>query len=324
MNYTRPRLSLVPTRNFLQLPVIADTGRLIAPCGYQNIPCENNILREYHANSWNFRVIIHTMIQERDILLQASNLGRRDGRNQRLEGLDLVLRRGQVLGLLGVNGAGKSTTLALLSGALRPTSGRVEILGIDLHRHPSQAKRHLGLLPERPPLYPNLTVDENLDFAARLRGMQGKAARSARERIKRQLDLGAFGARLCGRLSKGMAQRVGIAQALVHEPQVVILDEPTAGLDPAQARELRTFIGDIRSRCGVLLATHILRDVEALCEEVLILRDGRLAARERLHEQNRVRIHLLRPPPRKGKPGTASGRGGRAQPGRGMVRTGAR
>ena len=236
------------------------------------------------------------MIQERDILLQASGLGRRDGRNQRLEGLDLVLRRGQVLGLLGVNGAGKSTTLALLSGALRPTSGRVEILGIDLHRHPRRAKRHLGLLPERPPLYPNLTVDENLDFAARLRGMKGKAARSARERIKRQLDLATFGTRLCGRLSKGMAQRVGIAQALVHEPQVVILDEPTAGLDPAQARELRTLIGDIRSRCGVLLATHILRDVEELCEEVLILRDGRLAAHERLHEQNRVRIHLLRPP----------------------------
>ena len=236
------------------------------------------------------------MIQERDILLQASGLGRRDGRTQRLEGLDLVLRRGQVLGLLGVNGAGKSTTLALLSGALRPTSGRVEILGIDLHRHPRRAKRHLGLLPERPPLYPNLTVDENLDFAARLRGMKGRAARSARERIKRQLDLAAFGARLCGRLSKGMAQRVGIAQALVHEPQVVILDEPTAGLDPAQARELRTLIGDIRSRCGVLLATHILRDVEELCEEVLILRDGRLAAHERLHERNRICIHLLRPP----------------------------
>ena len=236
------------------------------------------------------------MIQEQDILLQASGLGRRDGRNMRLEGLDLVLRPGQVLGLLGVNGAGKSTTLALLSGALRPTSGRVEILGIDLHRHPRRAKRHLGLLPERPPLYPNLTVDENLDFAARLRGLKRKAARAAREQVKRQLDLAAFGRRLCGRLSKGMAQRVGIAQALIHQPQVLILDEPTAGLDPVQASELRALIGEIRSRCGILLATHILRDVEQLCEEVVILREGRLAAHEHLHEQNRARIHLLQPP----------------------------
>ena len=237
------------------------------------------------------------MKQERDILLHANGLGRREGRKVRVEGLDLDLARGQVLGLLGVNGAGKSTALALLSGALRPTSGRVEILGLDLHRQPQRAKRHLGLLPENPPLYPNLSVDENLDFAARLRTLRGRAVRAARERVKRRLDLESFGRRLCGRLSRGMAQRVGIAQALIHDPEVLILDEPTAGLDPAQAAELRALVGDIRARCAVLLATHILRDVEVLCEEVVVLREGRIAARERLHEQQLARVRLLRPPP---------------------------
>ena len=228
-------------------------------------------------------------------LLQARGLERRDGRILRVCGLDLELHRGEVLGLLGVNGAGKSTTLALLSGALRPTRGRVEILGLDMHQQPLRAKRHLGLLPESPPLYPDLTVDENLDFAARLRGLGGSTAHEARKRVKRELDLGGFGRRLASRLSRGMAQRVGIAQAIIHDPEVLILDEPTAGLDPAQARELRQLIAGLRKGCAVLLATHILHDVEALCDRVAILREGRLVARHHL-DQTHVRVHLRHPP----------------------------
>ncbi len=231
-----------------------------------------------------------------DILLQGEELGRRDGPVARLRGLDLELRAGEVTALLGVNGAGKSTALALLSGALRPTRGRVRVLGLDLHRQPRQARRHLGLLPERPPLYPELTVDENLDFAARLRGLDRRQARQARRRVKRQLDLTTFGRRLAGRLSRGMAQRVGIAQALVHEPEVVILDEPTAGLDPAQARELRQLIAGLGDGRAVLMATHLLQDVEQLCQQVIILREGRPVTRERLGEGKGARIHLQRPP----------------------------
>lgn len=230
-----------------------------------------------------------------DILLQARDLERRDGGLIRVRDLDLVLRQGEIMGLLGINGAGKSTTLALLSGALRPTRGRVEVLGFDLHRRPREAKRHLGLLPESPPLYPNLTVDENLDFAARLRGLAGRAVPQAREQVKRQLELGGFGRRLCSRLSKGMAQRVGIAQSIIHQPEVLILDEPTAGLDPAQARELRQLVMALRGSCAVLLATHILRDVEVLCDRVSILREGRLVTHESLQHQH-VRVHLQRPP----------------------------
>ncbi|HHH13577.1 MAG TPA: ABC transporter ATP-binding protein [Thiolapillus brandeum] len=231
-----------------------------------------------------------------DILLQAKGLERRDGPRVRLRGLDLELRRGEVMGLLGVNGAGKSTALALLGGALRPTRGEVRILNHDLHRDPLRARRLLGLLPERPPLYPGLTLDENLDFAARLRGLSRREARKARERVKRQLDLVPFGRRLAGRLSRGMAQRAGIAQALVHTPRVLILDEPTAGLDPAQARDLRALVDELREDRAVLLATHLLQDVEQLCRRVTLLREGRVVLQERLDELPRARVRLLHPP----------------------------
>ncbi len=214
-----------------------------------------------------------------------------------MRGLDLELRAGETTALLGVNGAGKSTTLALLCGALRPTRGQVRVLGMDLYRQPRQAKRHLGLLPERPPLYPELTVDENLDFAARLRGLDRRQAQQARRRVKQELDLTGFSRRLAGRLSRGMAQRVGIAQALIHQPEVVILDEPTASLDPVQAKSLRGLVAALGEKRAVLLATHLLADVEQLCHQVIVLRDGQVAARERLFDQPGARVHLLRPPP---------------------------
>lgn len=229
------------------------------------------------------------------LLLSARNLGRADQKSIRLADFNLELHQGEVIGLLGVNGAGKSTTLALLSGALAPSNGYVEVLGRNLHQHP-QAKRHIGLLPEQPPLYPNLSVDENLDFTAQLRGLRAPRIRTAREKVKRRLDLTSLGRRLCGRLSKGMAQRVAIAQALIHAPAILILDEPTAGLDPTQAQELRELIRTLASESGILLASHILTDIEQLCQRVVILNQGHQVAEQALDGGGMVRIRLGAPP----------------------------
>ena len=231
------------------------------------------------------------------IILKAENLGRSDGRQKRVSGLSLSLKKGEILGLLGINGAGKSTTLALLSGALAPSSGRVEVMSMDLHRQPG-AKRHIGLLPEKPALYPELTVDENLDFAARIRGMARGQVKAARENIKQRCDLVQVGRRLAGRLSKGYQQRTGIAQAMIHSPSVLALDEPTAGLDPVQADQLRSLIQSISPDCGIILASHVLLDMEQLCQRVLVLNDGKLVSERSLTGESNgvVRLHLTRAP----------------------------
>lgn len=236
------------------------------------------------------------MSEERPILLQAERLSRRDGGTARLSGLDMKLQQDEVLGLLGVNGSGKSTTLALLSGALAPSSGRVTVMGRDLHRQPRLARRHIGLLPEQPPLYPALTLDENLAFAARLQGLSKTEALAARRRVKRQMGLASIERRLCGRLSRGQALRAGIAQALIHRPNILILDEPTAGLDPAQAEELRELIRELAPGRGVILASHILLDVERLCSQVAVLNEGRLVADQTLRHSATARVRLLSPP----------------------------
>ena len=236
--------------------------------------------------------IIHGMTAP---LLQATGLERTDQGSARLADFNLRLERGEVVGLLGVNGAGKSTALALLSGALAPSRGRVEVLGRNLHASPS-VRHHIGLLPERAPLYPQLTVEENLDFAGRLRGLRGKALSQARNKMVEQLDLGGFQRRLCSRLSRGMAQRAAIAQALIHSPDILILDEPTAGLDPAQAQELRNLIRRVSPDCAVLLASHILEDMEQLCSRVVVLSRGRKVAEQSLKDGSSLRVRLGRPP----------------------------
>lgn len=206
--------------------------------------------------------------------LRVRNLSRRYGNHVAVRGLDLDLRQGEVLGLLGPNGAGKSTTMQMLAGTLAPGGGSIEICGIDLMEHPAAAKVHLGYLPEIPPLYPELTVREFLRYAARLHQVPRGKLDGAIDRTLQQCALIEVGHRLIGRLSKGYRQRVGIAQALVHNPSVIILDEPTAGLDPLQRREMRTLIGELGRNRGVLLSTHSLTEAEALCGKVLILQQG--------------------------------------------------
>ncbi len=210
-------------------------------------------------------------------LVKVTGLNRFFGATHAVKDLSFELRKGEVLGFLGPNGAGKSTTMKMLCGALAPSSGQVLIDGHDLFMSPLQAKRELGYLPESPPLYPDLTVDEYLNFCCQIRGIRSTRERSrAVEEAKRRCGLTLVGRRLLGTLSKGFRQRAGIAQAILHGPSVVVLDEPTSGLDPIQIREIRTLIEELRDEHSVLLSTHILPEVTSVCDRVLILHEGRL------------------------------------------------
>jgi ABC-2 type transport system ATP-binding protein len=193
-----------------------------------------------------------------------------------LSGISLTLDKGEVLGLLGPNGAGKSTTLAIVSGNLIPASGGVTIAGFDMLREPVRAKAMLGYLADQPPLYRELTVDEYLMYCARLNRVAANERHAAMEHVKRRCGLRQAGRRLIGNLSKGYQQRVGIAQALIHNPPVVILDEPTVGLDPLQIQEVRNLINELRGDHAVILSTHILPEVQALCDRVEIINQGKL------------------------------------------------
>lgn len=221
-----------------------------------------------------------------EVLLRAEALQRDYGDRRALTGLSLVLRRGEVLGLLGPNGAGKSTAMRLLSGALPPTAGSVSINGHDLLEEGRLAKRALGYLPEQPPLYPELTVRRYLTYCARLRGVKRSDVAGAVDEALRRCGLTDVATRLIGTLSKGYQQRVGIAQAIVHRPALVILDEPTVGLDPLQIREVRALIGELRAGHGVIISSHILPEIQSLCDRVIILYQGRPVYSGNLTELN--------------------------------------
>ncbi len=197
-----------------------------------------------------------------------------------LRGLSFELQTGEVLGLLGPNGAGKTTTLQILSGALTPSSGRVSIGGKDLIAEPRACKLLLGYLPEHPPLYPELTVDEYLGFCARLRQLRRARVPAAVKRVREQCGLEDTGRRLIGNLSKGFQQRVGIAQAIIHSPPLVILDEPTVGLDPIQIREIRRLIRELAGEHSIILSTHILAEAQAVCDRVQIINRGQIMLSE--------------------------------------------
>lgn len=234
-----------------------------------------------------------------EVLIRAENLARRYGPHAAVTDLSFELRRGQVLGLLGPNGAGKTTSLRMLTGTLAPQAGRIHINGMDLAAQPAAAKARLGYLPERPPLHPELRVDEFLRFCARLHG----ADTSGVERAIAACGLTAMSRRVIRSLSKGYQQRVGLAQAIVHDPAVIILDEPTVGLDPNQMREMRRLIRSLAPERAIILSSHILSEVEAVCDQVIILAGGQVVFKDALHswrDQARERslvIGLRRPPP---------------------------
>ena len=207
-------------------------------------------------------------------LLRSEDLCRWFGDTAAVRGISLQVEVGEILGFLGPNGAGKSTTMRMLSGVLAPSSGRILLDGIDLVENPLPAKAALGYLPEHPPLYLDLTVDEYLDFCARLRRIPSNQRADALRRAKARCGLQQAGGRLLGNLSKGYRQRAGIAQAILHRPKLVILDEPTSGLDPNQIGEIRALIQELGKQHGVILSSHILPDVQAVCDRVLIINNG--------------------------------------------------
>src|SRR5512142_879631 len=210
------------------------------------------------------------------LTLSARNLARRHDDRLVVNDVSLELRHGEVLGLLGHNGAGKSTTLQMLTGALPPHSGQIEVCGFDLKRQPQQAKSCIGFLPEHPPLYRDMRVDDYLLYAARLHRVQSGKLAAALDQAKQRCGLRDCGKKLIGTLSKGYQQRVGIAQAIIHNPAVVVLDEPTVGLDPAQIRDIRSLIRELGNSSSVILSTHLLNEAESLCDRVIILKQGRL------------------------------------------------
>jgi len=232
-------------------------------------------------------------------LIHAEHLERRYGRLRAVSDLSLSVKRGEVLALLGPNGAGKTSTLSMLTGNLAPHNGRILIAGHDLAESPRQAKRALGYLPEVPPLYPELTVTEYLRFCARLHGYGRKQARSAATATCARCGLEEVSSRLTGHLSKGYQQRLGIAQAIVHGPEVIVLDEPTVGLDPVQIRSTLTLIRELAADAAVIVSTHLLNEAATVASRVAIMTHGRI-----VHETTgdtgaqRLRIECTRPPAR--------------------------
>lgn len=208
-------------------------------------------------------------------VLQLDRISRRRAGRAAVKELSLSLQAGQVLGLLGVNGAGKSTTLSMIAGALRPDSGGIQLNGADFLEHPELAARQIGWLPEHAPLWPELTVDEHLDAHGRLRGMSAVSLHQARTAIIERLELQPRARRLAGVLSQGQRQRLGLACALLHRPALLVLDEPANALDPVQTTALRTLIREqAAAGTAVILSTHLLPEVTAVCDRVAILHEG--------------------------------------------------
>lgn len=211
-----------------------------------------------------------------NLTVEAIELTRIYGGREAVSNVSFSLSQGEVLGFLGPNGAGKSTTMKMLTGNLAPSQGSVKICGIDMIEHPKEDKALIGYLPEMRPLYKELTVDEYLTVAARLHRVSARHIAKAVEVAKERCGLGHMSKRLIENLSNGYQQRVGIAQAIIHSPMVVILDEPTVGLDPIQIRDIRTLIRELGSDHSVIISTHILPEVEMVCDHVQIIDQGKL------------------------------------------------
>ena len=211
-------------------------------------------------------------------MIEVSNLTKRYAGRTAVDDISFTVTRGEIVGLLGPNGAGKSTTMRVLSGFMPASSGTVRVAGLDVFHDSVEARRHIGYMPENNPLYPEMRVREYLKFRARLKGLGWRRSRERVTTVMEQCSLTDVSRRIIGQLSKGYRQRVGLADALVHEPDLVILDEPTIGLDPHQIRSVRTLIKSLGGRHTVLISTHILPEVEMMCGRVLIMFNGRVLA----------------------------------------------
>jgi len=211
-------------------------------------------------------------------MIKVEGLTKRYARTVAVDNISFEVEKGQIVGFLGPNGAGKTTTMRVLTGFLPPTEGTANVAGYDVIESPIEVKKRIGYLPETPPLYPEMEVTEYLTFAGRLKGISSRDIASRVDDVTGKCALGEVRNRLIAKLSKGYRQRVGLAQAIIHNPDVLILDEPTSGLDPKQIIEIRDLLKALAPDHTIILSTHILSEVEHSCERVIIISQGRLVA----------------------------------------------
>jgi ABC-2 type transport system ATP-binding protein len=213
-------------------------------------------------------------------MLEVRNLTKRYGDITAVRNVSFSAAQGQILGFLGPNGAGKTTTMRILTGFLPATSGTAKVAGFDVFTESEEVRRRIGYLPENPPLYADMTTESYLRFVARIKGMPKAAVDDAIDRAVRTCGLESVRDRLLGHVSKGFRQRAGLAQALIHDPPVLVLDEPTIGLDPRQIIEIRALIRQLAGQRTVILSTHILPEVSQICEKVVIINEGEVVLEE--------------------------------------------
>lgn len=239
-----------------------------------------------------------------DNIVTIENLSHRYSSAWAIRNINLSIDRKGILGLLGSNGAGKSTTMNILCGVLNQTEGTVSICGIDMRRHPKEAKKQIGFLPQHPPLHLELTIHEYLTHCAHLRRIPKAQVKQAVEEVKVKCGVAHFSDRLLKNLSGGYRQRVGIAQAIIHKPQLVVLDEPTNGLDPVQILEVRKLIREIAEERAVIFSTHILSEVQVLCRDIVMIEKGKVVFADTMEafnnyiEPNGVQIWFGKMPPK--------------------------
>jgi ABC-2 type transport system ATP-binding protein len=240
-------------------------------------------------------------------MIKVEGLTKRYARTVAVNDVSFEVEKGQIVGFLGPNGAGKTTTMRILTGFLPATEGRANVAGYDVQENPMEVKKRIGYLPETPPVYPEMEVAEYLDFAGQLKGIAKGDIKQRRDDAIGRCSLGDVRNTLIGKLSKGYRQRVGIAQAIIHNPEVLILDEPTSGLDPKQIIEIRELLRALAGEHTIVLSTHILSEVEHSCERVIIISRGKVVAQDSVANlTNRLRgseAVALEVAPTEGRPG---------------------
>src|SRR6201997_591035 len=223
-------------------------------------------------------------------MITVNDLSKRYARNLAVDRISFEVQKGEIVGFLGPNGAGKTTTMRMLTCFLPPSSGTASVAGFDVLEKPLEVKKRIGYLPESPPIYPEMETTEYVEFVGKLKGLSGSDLQKRVDYVCERCAIADVKSKLLGKLSKGYRQRVGLAQAIIHNPDVLILDEPTAGLDPKQINETRDLIKSLAGDHTIILSTHILPEVEQTCEQVIIINKGKLVATDSVSNlQNRAR-----------------------------------
>lgn len=221
-------------------------------------------------------------------MIEVQQLCKNYGERQAISDLTFKIEKGDVVGFLGPNGAGKSTTMKIITGFMAPSSGEAKVCGFDVFENPLEVKKRIGYLPETPPLYTDMKIIDYLRYVAKLKQVDAKKINSLVERALNKTQLLAVKGRLIQNLSKGFKQRVGIAQALVSDPEVLVLDEPTVGLDPKQVAEIRDLIKELQGEHTIILSTHILPEVQATCNKVIIIHQGKIVAQDKIEQLEKI------------------------------------